>query len=153
MAKDISTYADLEAAIAALPSPSPGTVRVFRGQTKDYPSLAPSGLRRTPRARAIWHAYSGHLYAGLMVELREHTTELSMADLQAHDLWFHALAQHYGPGSDFLDVTHSLEIALWFALNKTKVVRGSSMIGPKGPPDPIHDHPTSLDLVRYDAWT
>jgi hypothetical protein len=153
MANESSTLSELKAAIAALPPSPPGTVRVFRGQTRDYPSLAPSGLRRTPRARAIWHAYSGHLYAGLMSEVREHTTDLSMVDLQAHSLWFEAVAQHYGPGSDFLDVTHSLDMALWFALNKSRMVKASNVIGPDGPPDPINDHPTSMDLVRYGPWT
>jgi FRG domain len=148
----LSTYQDLVAALAALPPRPPGTVRVFRGQTKDYENLTPSGLRRTPRNQAIWFAYSGMLYSSLLPELIEQTNGISAGGLQALGLWFGAVAQHYGPGSDFLDVTHSVDAALWFALNKTTVIQATGTIGPDGPPDPVRDHPTRDVLVRYDPW-
>jgi len=150
MVRECSTFAEVRAAVAALPAPPAGTVRVFRGQTTDYPSLAPSGLRREPRARVLWHVYSGHLYAGLTQSL---DGNMSLADLQAHGLWFKALSQHYGPGSDYLDVTYSLESALWFALHKSRVVEAKGSIGPPGPPDPARDHPTSDDLIAFEPWS
>jgi FRG domain len=152
MSKILSTYQDLVAALAALPLQPPGTVRVFRGQTKDYEKLMPSGLRRTPRNQAIWFAYSNMLYYSLVPELIEQTDGLSAEGLQAIGLWFSAVAQHYGPGSDFLDVTHSVDAALWFALNKTTVIEATGSIGPDGPPDPVRDHLTRDELVRYDPW-
>jgi hypothetical protein len=32
-------------------------------------------------------------------------------------LWVRAIKQHYGPGTEFLDVTHSVGMAAWFALH------------------------------------
>ena len=153
MPNTLSTYQDLVAAVAALPAPPPGTVRVFRGQTKDYEKLTPSGLRKPPRNQAIWFAYSGMLYSSLLPDLIEQTDGLSAEAIQALGLWFSAVAQHYGPGSDFLDVTHSLDAALWFALNKATVIEATGTIGPDGPPDPVRDHPTRDELVRYDPWS
>lgn len=150
MPEIISDYAELLAAIAALPTPRKGTVRVFRGQTMDYPRLDPSGLRRAPRLMSIWGVYSYHLYSRLLQ--REDIVEMTSEDLQAHGVWFNALAQQYGPGSDFLDVSYSIDIALWFALNKSRVIKATGMIGPDGPPDPTVDHDTSADLVSYEPW-
>ena len=148
MAGIISHYSELRAALEALPQPQPGTVRVFRGQTKDYPRLDPSGLRRPPRAMLIWKCYATHLYSALKPQ--QPAGNLSIADLQAHSVWFNALAEQYGPGSDFLDVSYSIDIALWFALNKARIVKAKGAIGPDGPPDPLRDHPTSMDLVGYE---
>ncbi len=154
MPKTISDYAELLAAIAALPTPRKETVRVFRGQTMDYPRLDPSGLRRAPRLMSIWGVYSYHMYYRLLQRenQRENVVEMTSEDLQAHGVWFNALAQQYGPGSDFLDVSYSIDIALWFALNKSRVIKATGTIGPDGPPDPTLDHETSADLVSYEPW-
>jgi hypothetical protein len=32
--------------------------------------------------------------------------------------WYYAIVQHYGPGTHLLDVTHALDVALWFALHE-----------------------------------
>jgi FRG domain len=150
MAEIISDYSELLAAVAALPEPPPGTVRVFRGQTGDHPKLEPSGLRRSLRAMFIWKAYSAQLYEGRKPSQRPFAS--SMEYLQAHRLWFNALAQQYGPGSDFLDVTYSIDVALWFALNESKRIDAGGPIGPAGPPDPTLDLESSMDLVGYEAW-
>jgi hypothetical protein len=149
MAKIISEYSELLAEVEDLPKPPAGTVRVFRGQTRDYP-LCPSGLRRPLRAMSIWNSYAAHLYSTL--KPNPNTSDLSIQDLLAHGLWFKALAQQYGPGSDFLDVSYSIDIALWFALNKSKMVETTGTIGPGGPPDPVRDHPTFAELVGYEPW-
>jgi hypothetical protein len=148
MSDIISDYSELLAAIKALPKPPKGAVRVFRGQTADWPKLEPSGLRKSLRAMSIWKVYSHHLYSALA----QRWQEISMQDLQAFGLWFDALAQHYGPGSDFLDVTYSIDIALWFALNESKIVAATGSIGPDGPPNPVLDHQTSMNLVGYEPW-
>jgi len=36
-------------------------------------------------------------------------------ELQILSLWLEAVAQHYASGSRYLDVTHSVESAAWFA--------------------------------------
>jgi hypothetical protein len=35
-----------------------------------------------------------------------------------------AISQHYGPGSEYLDVTRSLGVALWFALHRAEPITG-----------------------------
>lgn len=152
MTKVISDYSELSAAIAKLPKPPAGTVRVFRGQTRDYQTLAPSGLRNPPRLGIIWNTYADQLYFGLTQEPRRGPFEVSSAYRQARALWFNALAQHYGPGSDFLDVTYSIGAALWFALNKTSIVPTGGPIGPAGTSNSDDDFETYMELVRYDPW-
>lgn len=148
----LTNYNSLIRALDALgPAPS-GTIRVYRGQTSDYPTLLPSGLRRSLRKQAIWHSYSSILYQSLLSELESTTGELTLQMLTDYAVWLNAVAQHYGPGSDYLDVTHSLEIALWFALNEYMTSKVEGIIGPPGPPDPAHDHLSAGDVVRYTPW-
>jgi FRG domain len=149
MAIPITTYSDLKRALKALPSPPHGTVRVYRGQTEDYPKIEPSGLRRSIRNQAIWHVYSSQLYQSLMSEVMPPNGEVTMEMLNAAQIWFHAIAQHYGPGSDFLDVTLSSDVALWFALHQYEEALAHGVIGPPGPPNPETDHPTAMELIRY----
>jgi len=153
MNEPISSYADLTAALAAMPPAPPDTVRVYRGQTKDYPKLQPSGLRTPVRNQAIWLAYSAHLYHSLLTEFKNAGNDVTAELLSAYQIWFHALAQHYGPGSDFLDVTYSLDVALWFALHDTETMPFQGVIGPPGPPDPRLDHPTSGKALGYKPRT
>jgi hypothetical protein len=149
----ITSYSELLARLNSLSSPPPGTVRVYRGQTRDYSQLTPSGLRQAIRNRAIWHAYSRHLYEDLLPEALRGAGDVTIETLQAMGLWLQAVAQHYGPGSEFVDVTYSIEIGLWFALNGAKEVLAQGAIGPPGPPDPTQDHPTENQLVAYQPWT
>jgi len=37
-------------------------------------------------------------------------------------IWIEAIAQHYGSGSRFLNVTTHVDIALWFALHQAKAM-------------------------------
>lgn len=148
----ITTYSSLLARLKVLPSPPPNTVRVYRGQTNDYPQMMPSGLRQAIRNRKIWLAYSSHLHADLLPEaIRAGDATIEM--LQAFGVWLQAVAQHYGPGSEFVDVTYSIEVALWFALNAGKVLQAHGAIGPPGPPDPAQDHPTEVELLSFQPWT
>jgi FRG domain len=143
MAEIISDYSELLAAVAALPEPPAGTVRVYRGQTKDY-ELLPSGVRGPLRLMSIWSVYATHLYSELEPTLN--AGDLSEPGLQVHWLWFKALAQQYGPGSDFLDVSHSIDIALWFALNKATKIQAVGTVEGDGA---TVDHQIS-ELVGYE---
>src|SRR5438477_12630674 len=64
MDNPVTSWAELQATIAALPSPKQGMVRVYRGQTADYPTLLPSRLRQPTTSgpfigkEAIWFAYA-----------------------------------------------------------------------------------------------
>jgi hypothetical protein len=113
--------ADLSARLEELPPPPPGHVRVYRGQNADFPAMLPSSCR--PGAPA-----TGLLWDVALLRLRDRAAGLAqeedaMATVRNIGFWYKVLAQHYGPGSPFLDVTTSPEVALWFALNR--VVEGS----------------------------
>jgi hypothetical protein len=148
MSPPITTYSGLLAAVDALGPPPSGTVRVFRGQTHDYPAITPSGLRKVLRRRAIWQAYTRHLHADLVRDVSNITVEV----IQAIWVWLNAICQHYGPGSDFLDVTYSVEMALWFALHDPKETKEQNAIGPPGRPNSETDHSTEVDVLTFQPW-
>jgi hypothetical protein len=135
-----------------LPPPAPGRVRVYRGQTKDYATLLPSGLRQSIRNRTIWELYCQHLHADFLAQMQVAGDGMDET-LAAVGMWLHAVAQHYGPGSDFTDVTYSLDTALWFALHELEEVTVEGCIGPPGPPDPAKDHPTLNKMYRHRPWS
>jgi hypothetical protein len=115
MQKPITSYAALQKVIENLGPPAPGMRRVFRGQTANYTKMLPTGMRHgVVPWDAIWRHCSIVLardLAGLSPE------EDSSPELSVYSIWVQALAQHYGPGSTFLDVTASPDVALWFALH------------------------------------
>lgn len=147
MAEVISTYARLTEALDSLPAPAPGHVRVFRGQNRDYQAMIPTGLRGPHAADVIWPVYASSLAA----DIREHAGE----DVEVGDdlgrmlLWVHAIKQHYGPGTEFLDVTHSPGIAAWFALHRMDSVDAQAIYGPPGPFDPRTDVLGKHVFARY----
>ena len=112
----ITTLAQLQSAIASLPPVTAGKLRVFRGQTKDYSKMQPASYRTPLSSRAIWHIYSRYLIAK---NDEQHIDRVRASkEMTIQELWVEALAQHYGSGSSYLDVTHSMESAAWFALHK-----------------------------------
>ena len=133
--------------IDALPKPRPDHIRLFRGQSKDHGNLRPTGIRKPLHNDHVWRKYCGMLGADILVrEGMDVQTALSRSDELAY--WFYAIVQHYGPGTHLLDVSHSLEIALWFALHKANTADRfvlkyiSSGLTSHGPA-----------LHRRDAWT
>ena len=85
----------------------------------------------------------------LAVVLR-HRLHDAFHDMESYLLWVRALAQHYGPGSHFLDVTHSVDVAVWFALHGTQPMTTQHVLGPPGPIDPSHDRVTKLDFLVFE---
>jgi hypothetical protein len=67
--------------------------------------------------------------------------------------WTQAVAQHYGPGSSYLDVTYSLDVALWFALHEYKPVGVTLVFGEGDQPDPANDIYRKEHWVTYPDWT
>ena len=63
--------------------------------------------------------------------------------------WTEAIKQHYGPGTRYLDVTHSLGVAAWFALHKSESVKADAVYGADGPFDPTRDVVAEHTFVRY----
>ena len=89
------------------------------------------------------------VYAQLLAE-RLHQGESAPFDqLLSFLIWVRAIAQHYGPGTEFLDVTRSLDVAVWFALNVAERVPVQSVFGEPGPIDPARDTPASFQGLRF----
>ena len=52
----ITSLAALQEAVNALPPVPPGKVRVFRGQTDNYPTITPSSYRKPIAFGGVWQA-------------------------------------------------------------------------------------------------
>ena len=65
MKTSFASYHELTEELAKLPKPAPGLVRVYRGQTKDFGVMLPTGLRAKADARdPIWQ------YCAMAIALR-----------------------------------------------------------------------------------
>ncbi|BAH40459.1 hypothetical protein GAU_3417 [Gemmatimonas aurantiaca T-27] len=142
----------LQQHLDTLPPPAPGWRRVYRGQTKDYPQMIPSGVRR--RTREYWSLW--HRHAMLVAPFE---SDLALAEakgvpstLDMLSYWVHAIAQHYGGDSNYLDVTSDIQSALWFALYQMVSKEGTIVLGPGTAPDPVHDVPVKQTFWRYERW-
>ncbi|MCU1237640.1 MAG: hypothetical protein JWP63_5607 [Candidatus Solibacter sp.] len=126
-ASRVTSYRQLLDCIAALPSPAAGATRVFRGQTKDYGTLLSSmgRIRQTrPAAEYFetgirhWFIKSGMLsLVGDLLKLARFST-LDLRVGVSDFVFAEALVQHYGYQTSYIDVTPSLEVALWFATHR-----------------------------------
>ena len=160
----LGTFEAVKAALQSLPATPTGKVRVYRGQAPYHRKMLPTGLRsHTLERRVLWRVYSKVLAndlrsrAGLESETDPSTgLTWNLTDPTEIDewiIWTQAIAQHYGPGSNFLDVTYSLETALWFALHEMKTGKSRSMMGQPGPVDPQNDVLMEQSWNRYEPWT
>jgi hypothetical protein len=130
----VSTLGRVIEIVRGLRPPAPGKIRVFRGQTKHFTCLSPSALRHGPQNKdAGWRACASLIAEAMFRERadRAHlpesfniwneSAETKGIPIALHQtvrkVWFDAVAQHYGGTSHYLDVTESLESALWFALH------------------------------------
>lgn len=116
MSEPIREFAQLSEQLSRLEPPREGHARVFRGQTGEFGAMLASGLRPgAPQRKHLWAAALRSLAAnvGASGDLG-HGIEL----IEAMGYWFDVLAQHYGPGSTYLDVTWDPQVAIWFALNQ-----------------------------------
>lgn len=140
----LQTYAELQQALSALPPPAPGTTRVYRGQTTHYPTLTPTGLRDPGVSDfRLWH-----LSQTFLVDRVRHRPNTSTVDDWL--FWLNALVQHYGPGTEFLDVTYSIDVALWFALHKSRRAPMRIVLGQGEQLDPVNDIAVDFNAYAYD---
>jgi hypothetical protein len=127
----LTSLSALQDAVNALPPVAPGKVRVFRGQTTDYHTITPASYRTRLPSRPVVLCYTRLLLKDLR---KDHALpHLASEELQVETLWQEAVAQHYASGSWYLDVTHSIESAAWFALHAGKWVPESSIPDPARP--------------------
>jgi len=132
--------------VSALPQPAPGHTRVFRGQTKDYDTMSPTGLRG---GNEPGHRTFNVFTQQLASHLHDQAGSVE-SDLESWVIWTRAIAQHYGSGSRFLDVTKSLDVAMWFATHEARDVQVKALFGQPGPLDPVHDMPADLRGTAFD---
>ncbi len=95
----------------------------------------------------VWHYWS----ALASRELLAAQDRAAFSEEEA--VWIEAIAQHYGPGSPFPDVTRSLDVALWFALHEARRICASHEIGPNGPSEPTRDIPLIEQWWEYQRWS
>jgi hypothetical protein len=121
----------------------PDLTLLFRGQTKEYlldrnietlkalygsevrePSLLPSAERRNMNIDAVGPSWCGMLrwLLDVWATRRGDTEQFQQIHEAGEDYFFHhfalAIAQHYGLPSSGVDVTDSLDVALFFALHR-----------------------------------
>jgi FRG domain len=165
------TFTDIEelrSYIDSLPPPPKGYVRIFRGQNRKY--VDPTGKHlllasahrpgKSYPERYAWNIYVNSLAQSLefdearKLSCREEATryleENKARSIGTWTFWLNALSQHYGPGTHFLDVTRSLDIALWFASHKIK--GGLQMMGLNGQPGTDeYDVRTENECISYES--
>ena len=143
----------LELHLSTLPRPKPGYHRVFRGQNRDFGKMLPSGLRHS--SREYWNLWQRHamLVADFEPNLQRAAARGVPSTLGMLKYWVHAIAQHYGGDSHYLDVTHDLQSAVWFALHKMRLVLVKLGMGVGTELDPEHDIQIELKWWRYERST
>jgi hypothetical protein len=124
----VRDLAALKSQLNQLGPPRQGSIRLFRGQDQKYPKVLPSGLRpgASREHERIWRVFAHKLSEDLW---KEKPSDRGFTTLDTFAYWLKAMAQHYGAGSEFLDVTHDLEIALWFALHKVRTSESAGVFG------------------------
>lgn len=171
----IATYAELCARVRELQKHH--RVLVFRGQTAFYSArLVPSALRPNealgnhnqyeidqlqdrwlhPLARALVELPKGVSLRPNEIE-RPKRMETSRVGIESFGLTqkaIEAILQHYGARSHYIDVTKSVDVALWFSLYRHRM----SEVKLPRPPDVLRheifsDYPPVYDVAWYEpAW-
>src|ERR1022692_4000808 len=152
----VTSYRQLLDEINKLPPPAEGTVRLFRGQTKDHSAIL-SSLGRIWRDRPAgeWfetrikqlYIKAGLLYikAGLLSVVGDllRLPQLGPIDIQvsvANYVLADALVQHYGYQTSYVDVSPSIDVSLWFATHRFE----GRMDAPFGKGEPFR--------ITFPAW-
>src|ERR1022692_1127359 len=145
----VTSYRQLLDEIKKLPPPAEGTVRLFRGQTKDYSAIL-SSLGRTLRTRPAGEWFETrikqlYIKAGLLSVVGEllRLPQLGPIDIQvsvANYVLADALGQHYGYQTSYVDVSPSIDVALWFATHRFE----GRMDAPFGKAEPFR--------ITFPAW-
>jgi len=97
----------------------------------------------------IWRLYSLLLASEIRENLADASADFEASSLDTQLVWLNAVKQHYGPGTEFLDVTHSPGIAAWFALHRMAPIETQVVYGPPGPFNPRTDVVGAHTFMRY----
>lgn len=108
--RPVENLPELEATIARLKEAHPGYSFLYRGQTTLHPKIRAS---KTRDLRAT----------NLEVETGWRTLAFGMLGLpyaEGTSRFAEAILQHYGAPTHYIDLTHDLEVAAWFAVHQAK---------------------------------
>ncbi|BCK75642.1 hypothetical protein AA0242T_1631 [Acetobacter aceti NRIC 0242] len=95
-------------------------LRLYGAEDVDEPSLLPSAARTGLYFPDSFSAWSALLDLYVHERAREHSNQrelLNFVNSYRYRMWGFATAQHYGLPSVGLDVTHEIDVALFFALH------------------------------------
>jgi len=147
---DVSSIEEVRAIAGSIKSIEPNFVGVWRGQSNHYttekkgrtkdellrlygtedvdePSLLPSAARTDLYFPDSFGAWSALLDLYIHERTREQGMQrelLNFVNSYRYRMWGFATAQHYGLPSVGLDVTHDIDVAIFFALHTFKSVNG-----------------------------
>jgi hypothetical protein len=136
----LKTIDAIKGQLSALPAVAEGFRRVLRGQVSAYSSMIPAEYRSEhhPRKRLLQIASQG------IIGDLAHSPTGNARNLR---VWTELIAQQYGSGSPYLDVTDSLDVALWFALHKLEPDTAILVMGPDGPINAATDRVALIDAL------
>jgi hypothetical protein len=141
------TFQEVQHYVDSLPKVAKGYVRLFRGQNKHYGSITAAAHRgHKIEGKTQWNQYCSILAHELALKYGDKPDNIAILFF-----WVEILAQHYGSGSEFLDVTKSLEVATWFALNSCERVEQQLLSGEPGAPTP-NDIITINQYLSYSPY-
>lgn len=141
------TFQEVQAYVNSLPKVAGGYVRLFRGQNKHYGSITAAAHRGNKiEGKTQWSQYCSLLTHELIAKNTDKPDNFAILFF-----WVEILAQHYGSGSEFLDVTKSLDVATWFALNSCERVEQHLLSGEQGNPSP-NDIITHNEYLSYSPY-
>lgn len=166
-----TSYSSLETYLQELPKCKEGLIRVYRGQTHEYDRILATGLRKPVPRGWIWQhcvlqiarSFLSSLPEEERHRLRQTDSESVLHLLHMWAIWAKSIVQHYGPGSEFLDVTYSPEVALWFALHVAEKGLLAGIVAMPMEPYEASTKGAAIGTVnvlaglgpmlRYEAWT
>ena len=166
----VDSYADLQQRIKELPPSGDGRLRVYRGQTTEYPKILSSfGRVREGSFANVSSVFFQHMFIkegalNVLGDLKN-LPHYDFFDLKiaAGDYYLaEALVQHYGCQTRYIDATPSLDTALWFSTHRFQC-RADDPIGDKAPfrltLPAWHDPPSKggvlyvIDVKRWERGT
>lgn len=121
----IQNLQELKDRIQSLPEPKEGHLRFYRGQNQHFGKILASAHRGTE----ILDRYQFDTYCVILAQYLIQKHKAKGASSESIAYWIRALSQHYGPGTEFLDVTSSVEVAVWFALTQFHQKQGTALNG------------------------
>jgi tetratricopeptide (TPR) repeat protein len=175
---EIGSHTELRRSIDALRAQFPGALLVFSGQTAFHdgrllPSMARKAARDVEETNLLWiAAIAENLQYGEPDQLTQMVRDMKAAiglnapSEEDETFWKEtdltgsvgqAILQHYGARTHFIDVSTSLEIALWFAHFKFRLRRevvGLDELTARGARWDEDDPAPEYDIAWYEpAWS